>query len=278
MQAIVSASQGTCCAFDQVELVKAKGASVLWLNKDIRNTDPFSTVRKLNMAISNPTSPACATGEQNSFPTLTVDTQAARANSAIPISENCVATAFGNMLNSLIGSNSHRPVHVSFSAHAISDMACPGKSCHGSDGFQPKEIMDICIAAGACANVSIYICFLWNGICVTLYDQKVSLVDLSGFNPDVEEIKSGVLVAEMIYFFLMGYSLRPSLATPSDSLLPSTDTASFLVPSTGLPSMVSYFPRAIGSRGDRPSPPLQSPASSISFQDDPFFFDSYPVG
>lgn len=37
---------------------------------------------------------------------------------------------------------------------------------------------------------------------------QVALLDLHGFNPEVEDTRSGVLSAEMVYSFLIGYTLR----------------------------------------------------------------------
>jgi hypothetical protein len=282
------ASQGTSCISEEVEFVKTRGASVHWLNKDIRNIDPFGPARKQQQqhqhqrgksaSVASSVSPSSFnSGDQGAPPGFSL--QVRTDSGCPPVGDGSVASSFANILQSQLNPDAGRPLHISISTHALSDMACPGKSCRGSDGFQPKEIMDICIAAGACPNVSVwkskfFLFFLINTM--TFFCCQVSLVDLSGFNPDVEEMRSGVLVAEMIYFFLMGFSLRPALST-SDPHLASADTASFLQPtspSSIMPSMGSYFPKAIGSKVDLRSPTLQS----SPFQDDPFFYEAYPLG
>ena len=59
-----------------------------------------------------------------------------------------------------------------------------GVSCPGTVGLTAEEACDICFLAGTSPNVA--------------------LVDLSEFNPLVEDYRTGRLVANMFYYFLLG--------------------------------------------------------------------------
>merc|ERR1712000_736323 len=77
---------------------------------------------------------------------------------------------------------------VSFDIDAISGADAPGVSCVASYGLSAHDALQICFAAGK--------------------NEKVSLFDLSEFNPSVEEHRTARLVANMFYYFALGYATR----------------------------------------------------------------------
>jgi len=77
-----------------------------------------------------------------------------------------------------------RDVFVSFDIDSIEGAHCPGVSCPAVRGLTAQQALDVCFEAGA--------------------HLKTRMVDLSEFNPDVEEYRTGTLVCNMIYYFLMG--------------------------------------------------------------------------
>eukprot|EP00028_Trichosphaerium_sp_Am-I-7-wt_P006781 CAMPEP_0168536818 /NCGR_PEP_ID=MMETSP0405-20121227/19850_1 /TAXON_ID=498012 /ORGANISM="Trichosphaerium sp, Strain Am-I-7 wt" /LENGTH=308 /DNA_ID=CAMNT_0008565045 /DNA_START=206 /DNA_END=1132 /DNA_ORIENTATION=+ len=79
-------------------------------------------------------------------------------------------------------------VFVSFDIDSINGADCPGVSCPANVGFSSQEALDICFAAGS--------------------NPKVRLMDVSEFNPTVESYRTGRLVAQMFYHFLLGVASR----------------------------------------------------------------------
>ena len=60
-----------------------------------------------------------------------------------------------------------------------------------------------CTAGGLSSEEAIEICYL-----AGKYSQKIVAVDLSEYNPFVEDWRTGRLVASMFYYFSMGLSQR----------------------------------------------------------------------
>lgn len=81
-----------------------------------------------------------------------------------------------------------RDVFVSFDIDSIQGSDCPGVSCPAVIGLAAQDALDICFAAGR--------------------HIKTRMLDLSEFNPDVEEYRTATLVCNMIYYFLMGLATR----------------------------------------------------------------------
>ena len=81
-----------------------------------------------------------------------------------------------------------REVFVSFDIDSIEGAYCPGVSCPAVIGLTAQDALDICFTAGQHPNTR--------------------LLDLSEFNPDIEEYRTGTLVCNMIYYFLMGIASR----------------------------------------------------------------------
>lgn len=74
---------------------------------------------------------------------------------------------------------------VSFDIDSIASDVCPGVSCPAMIGLSAQEALDIARVAGA--------------------NPAVRLFDVSEFNPDVEEYRTGRLVGFLFYYFLLGF-------------------------------------------------------------------------
>lgn len=94
-----------------------------------------------------------------------------------------MSAIFEKVLNDL-GDN----VFVSFDLDAVRGSDAPGVSCSSCVGLSPQDALDICFTAGK--------------------HQNVRLFDLSEFNPDIEDYRTGRLVVMMFYYFAMGLSER----------------------------------------------------------------------
>lgn len=81
-----------------------------------------------------------------------------------------------------------RPVMVSFNMEATASAACPGLAYSSSIGFTADEMLEMCFVAGT--------------------DPNVVLIDISEFNPDMEEPRSGKLVSDMFYYYALGVASR----------------------------------------------------------------------
>ena len=78
---------------------------------------------------------------------------------------------------------------VSFDVDSINGSACPGVSCPSVDGgLTGDEALEIALISGNCS--------------------KVRLVDMSEYNPAVEDYRTGRLLSNIFYYFCMGCSLR----------------------------------------------------------------------
>ena len=84
---------------------------------------------------------------------------------------------------------------VSFDIDAISGSDCPGVSCPGTVGLTAHEALKICELAGS--------------------NPSVQLMDLSEYNPHIEAYRTGRLVANMFYYFAMGFVRRKLEAASS---------------------------------------------------------------
>ncbi|MES1907907.1 MAG: hypothetical protein MHM6MM_000937 [Cercozoa sp. M6MM] len=79
-------------------------------------------------------------------------------------------------------------VFVSFDIDSIRSADCPGVSCPAPVGLSADDAMRICFLAGR--------------------HPRVQLLDVSEFNPAVEDYRTGRLVACMVYAFLCGLAMR----------------------------------------------------------------------
>lgn len=97
--------------------------------------------------------------------------------------------AFEELITNL---QANEKVFVSFDVDSISSSFCPGVSCPSVDGgLTSEEALEIAYISGSTANVS--------------------LVDMSEYNPAVEDYRTGRLLSNIFYYFILGYSQRPSL-------------------------------------------------------------------
>ena len=82
-------------------------------------------------------------------------------------------------------------VYVCFNLDSINSAFCPGVSCPSVvGGFTAEEAVEIGLLAGACP--------------------KVQMMDINEFNPGVEDFRTGRLVANIIYHFILGSTKRNS--------------------------------------------------------------------
>jgi formiminoglutamase len=104
---------------------------------------------------------------------------------------DCVTQA-GQAFEELITNlQANEKVFVSFDVDSISSSFCPGVSCPSVDGgLTSEEALEIAYISGSTSNVS--------------------LVDMSEYNPAVEDYRTGRLLSNIFYYFVLGYSQRPS--------------------------------------------------------------------
>lgn len=95
-----------------------------------------------------------------------------------------VEDTFYDLLDGSIGD----AIFVSFDVDSIQSSDCPGVSAPGTIGLTAQEALNICYLAGQ--------------------SPRVKLVDLSEYNPAVEEYRTGRLLVLMLYYFLLGYVHR----------------------------------------------------------------------
>ena len=75
-------------------------------------------------------------------------------------------------------------IFVSFDIDSIISSSCPGVSAPATVGLTSEQACEICFTAGQC--------------------RQVKLMDLSEFNPIIEEYRTGKLVTLLFYNFLLG--------------------------------------------------------------------------
>lgn len=95
-----------------------------------------------------------------------------------------VEDSFYDLLDGTIGDH----IFVSFDIDSIQSSDCPGVSAPANIGLTTQEALNICFLAGK--------------------SPRVKLVDVSEYNPKVEEYRTGRLVVLMFYYFLLGYAQR----------------------------------------------------------------------
>ena len=101
-------------------------------------------------------------------------------------SSNCsVKSKFQQVLKDL---DSNDSIFVSFDLDSVSSDFAPGVSCPATIGISSQDALDICFLAGS--------------------NPKVKLFDLSEFNPLIEDDRTSRLVANMFYYFSMGFTQR----------------------------------------------------------------------
>eukprot|EP00126_Sphaerothecum_destruens_P009019 Sdes_comp20406_c0_seq1m14424 len=81
-------------------------------------------------------------------------------------------------------------IFVSFDLDSVQSSDAPGVSCPSSRGLSGQDALEMMFVAGS--------------------HPKVALVDLSEFNPEIEDYRTTKLVVNMFYYFLLGQSVRKS--------------------------------------------------------------------
>ncbi|MFQ5482247.1 MAG: formimidoylglutamase [Nitrospinaceae bacterium] len=97
-----------------------------------------------------------------------------------------VAAAFRGFLEHL--GHGKGPLFVSFDLDAVAAAEAPGVSCPGILGLTAQEAVDIAFAAGAHPGVALF--------------------DLSEYNPEIEEERTGRLAVALFYHFCLGLAQR----------------------------------------------------------------------
>ena len=87
-----------------------------------------------------------------------------------------------------MGSN---PLFVSFDIDSIRSCEAPGVSCPGTMGLTAEEALMICFTSGA--------------------SKRVVALDISEFNPKIENNITLRLVTQMIYYFILGFRIRQKI-------------------------------------------------------------------
>ena len=96
---------------------------------------------------------------------------------------------FRNTLDKLAGeSDEKNDSFVSFDIDSIAQRDCPGVSAPATIGLSSEDAIMICYEAGR--------------------HPQVKLVDLSEFNPKIEDETTSRLVSNMFYYFLLGLFAR----------------------------------------------------------------------
>ena len=83
------------------------------------------------------------------------------------------------------------PLFISFDIDAIDSAHCPGVSCPATIGLSSEEALQMCFYAGS--------------------NPLVRLFDVSEMNPSIEAYRTGRLVVNMFYYFLLGVASRIKL-------------------------------------------------------------------
>ncbi|CAG9321547.1 unnamed protein product [Blepharisma stoltei] len=99
-------------------------------------------------------------------------------------------TQAGQVLEELLGEfdEKHR-VFISFEVDAINSAFCPGVSCPSVDGgFTAEEAIEVGFVSGK--------------------NRKVTLMDMSEYNPAIEDYRTGRLLANIFYYFCLGVKIR----------------------------------------------------------------------
>jgi arginase family enzyme len=91
-------------------------------------------------------------------------------------------TPFRSLLKSAVKDNSE--IFLSFDIDSIISASCPGVSTLATVGLSASQACDICFYGGQCF--------------------QVKLMDLSEYNPLIEDYRTGKLVTLLFYHFILG--------------------------------------------------------------------------
>jgi arginase family enzyme len=184
------AAQGSLCSAEDVNFVEERGGKIVWLSKDIRQVNPF-TLSSLASATN---------GKEQCDQLVKHGSELPPALSSSSLfqftGQHCpschpadrLATLLEPVLSQLKGTSRKRPIYVSLHMEAIHDTIVSGVSSRSYDGLSSQEATQVCLMAGA--------------------DDNVAVFDICGLNPDVEESKSPMFVAQLAYSFILGFVKR----------------------------------------------------------------------
>lgn len=116
--------------------------------------------------------------------------QIRRKTVVISQSNRSVITQAGQALEQLLSEfdETHR-IFISFEVDSINSAFCPGVSCPSVDGgFTAEEAIEIGFISGK--------------------NKKVALMDMSEYNPAIEDYRTGRLLANVFYYFCLGVKIR----------------------------------------------------------------------
>jgi hypothetical protein len=222
-----------------VNFLQKRGGHIVWLSRDIRqqtifglkDNDPNSRRTSDSSVVDDPfdTQTAVQNLLNSSFHEDDEDvnlftassTQSVLTRQSEPKHTLSVPSHFPKLLQYLSSTPmsltlSSRSLYVSFSLSSIQDMASPGMSVRSPQGFTSEEALLLCRQSGIDSNVCLPLPIR---ISLITFPRQVHIFDIHGFNPTIEEPRTGCLVAEMIYQFLLGYSQRRAIAARSQTRL-----------------------------------------------------------
>eukprot|EP00604_Paraphysomonas_vestita_P000040 CAMPEP_0174826140 /NCGR_PEP_ID=MMETSP1107-20130205/43560_1 /TAXON_ID=36770 /ORGANISM="Paraphysomonas vestita, Strain GFlagA" /LENGTH=475 /DNA_ID=CAMNT_0016058651 /DNA_START=694 /DNA_END=2121 /DNA_ORIENTATION=+ len=241
---VIYGAQGTLCLPDAVNFVQHRGGHVVWLTKDIRahdvtrhsrshysssssvvSDDQENTQQAVQQFLNSfgdeidtadenfPSAPPLSSASLSPFNTGGHLPQLQRPPSESSVHSSIASMAsfnshsglppitsvplpFSRLLKHLSRPSSRRPILVSFSLQAMNNASCPGVYIRSPNGLTVEEALEVCSASGSDSNVQIF--------------------TVTELNPLIEEARSASLAAELIYWFLLGYTNR----RPRASLTP----------------------------------------------------------
>ena len=178
-----------------------------------------------------------------------------------------VPLPFSRLLKHLSRPSARRPILISFSLQAMNNASCPGVYIRSPNGLTVEEALEVSSASGSDPNVRnlqtfiyFYIDYLihYLFISILIFDfipnflfcssSQVQIFTVNELNPMIEEARSASLAAELIYWFLLGFTNRRPRAN-----LPTQN-----VPSQPLYRMdKSFIKTTLSGQQPQPQPPLQ---------------------
>ena len=191
------AAQGSQCSTEDVRFVEERGGQIVWLSKDIRQMNPFA-------------SPSLTEAEEPQGQLVKQGTHMDPLSSSPSLSSSlcsfsppgCPSCHSSSRLTSLLapllthlkGASRKRPIYISLHMEALHDSLLPGVSSRFYAGLSSQEASVLCHLAGT--------------------DENVAIFDLCGLNPDVEEVKSPMFAAQLVYSFVLGFLQRVKKRDP----------------------------------------------------------------
>jgi arginase family enzyme len=190
------AAQGTLCTPEEVRFVEDRGGKILWLSKDIRQVNPFSLPSPGSLMADESAEEGQIVKHGSSRPTtpaLGSSGISVSSSSSSPFCPCChsadrLQTLLLPVLSHLKGTSRKRPIYMSLHLESLHDTVLSGVSSRSYDGLSAQEATQVCLLAGA--------------------DDNVAIFDICGLNPEVEDMKSPILVAQLTYAFIIGFLRR----------------------------------------------------------------------